>query len=155
MNSLYTSKDRQHLLLTYRIEAIIMWSKLCKKIYEHGYFGSIGSGVKFQFFGTHFTSTSRISMRVGAFDSSTLPLCGKNMELVYGTSNLFFWDTKVEVFVKFWVFKMANSRNFWSQKFQKKKLFSKMFQNGMGPWKIFQNVFCIISLDSNEHFPYA
>ena len=81
-------------------------------IHEHGYFGSIGSGVKFQFFGTHFTFTSRISMRVGAFDSSTLPLCGKNMELVYGTSNLFFWDTKVEVFVKFWVFKMANSRNF-------------------------------------------
>ncbi len=44
---------------------------------EHGYFGSLGSGVKFQFFGVHFTSTSRISMRVGAFDSSTLPLCGE------------------------------------------------------------------------------
>ena len=56
---------------------------------EHGYFGSIGSGVKFQFFGAHFTSTSRISMRVGAFDSSTLPLCEKNMELACGTSNFF------------------------------------------------------------------
>ena len=83
-----------------------------KRSFEHGYFGSIGSGVKFQFFGTHFTFTSRISITVGAFDSSTLPLCGKNTELAYGTSNLFFWDTKVEVFVKFWVFKMANSRNF-------------------------------------------
>ena len=60
-----------------------------RKLYEHGYFGSIGSGVKFQFFGAHFTSTSRISMRVGAFDSSTLPLCGKNMELACGTSNFF------------------------------------------------------------------
>ena len=40
--------------------------------YEHGYFRSISSGREFQFFGAHFISTSRIDMRVGAFDRCDL-----------------------------------------------------------------------------------
>ena len=45
------------------------------KPFEHGYFECIGSGVKFQFFSTLFTSTCRMNMRVGAIDRYTLPIC--------------------------------------------------------------------------------
>ena len=48
---------------------------------EHGYFESIGSGVKFHFFSTPFTSTCRMNMRVGAIDWYTLPICGKKSSI--------------------------------------------------------------------------
>ena len=62
--------------------------------YEHGYFGSIGSGVKFQFFGAHFTSKSRIATRVSAFDRYTLPTCEKNLQYACRPSKNFFRDPK-------------------------------------------------------------
>ena len=65
---------------------------------EHGYSEPISSGREFQFFGAHLTSKSRMDMRVGAFDRYTLPICGKNTELVCRTSQFFFWDAKVENF---------------------------------------------------------
>ena len=86
--------------------------KLQKLTYEHGYSEPISSGREFQFFGAHLTSKSRMDMRVGAFDRYTLPICGKNTELVCKTSQFFFWDAKVENFVNFRYSRMANSRHF-------------------------------------------
>ena len=80
--------------------------------YEYGYSEPMSSGREFQFFGAHLTSKSRMDMRVGAFDRYTLPICGKNTELVCRTSQFFFfWDAKVENFVNFRYSRMANSRN--------------------------------------------
>ena len=79
---------------------------------EHGYSEPISSGREIQFFGAHLTSKSRMNMRVGAFDRYTLPICGKNTELVCRTSQFFSWDAKVENFVNFRYSRMANSRNF-------------------------------------------
>ena len=85
-----------------------------ERINEHGHFESIGSDVKFQFFSTPVTSTCRMNMRVGAIDRYTLPICGKNTELVCRTSQFFFWDAKVENFVIFLIFDL---RNFWNLPF--------------------------------------
>ena len=68
---------------------------------EHGYFEPITSGVKFQFFGAHFTCRCRMSMRVGAFDRYTLPLWWKNMELVCRPFEFFLQGTKVEKSLNF------------------------------------------------------
>ena len=57
---------------------------------EHGYFECISSGVKFQFFGAHFTSKSRIATRFSAFDRYTLPTCEKNLQYAYRSSKNFF-----------------------------------------------------------------
>ena len=51
-------------------------TKNVKNQFEHGYFECISSGVKFQFFGAHFISKSRIATRVAVFDKYTLPTCG-------------------------------------------------------------------------------
>ena len=59
------------------------------KAYEHGYFECIGSGVKFQFFSTPFTSTCRMNMRVGAIDRYTLSICGKIWNKRLGHLNFF------------------------------------------------------------------
>ena len=67
----------------------------CKKSNEHGYFEPITSGVKFQFFGSHFTCRSRMSMRVGAFDRYTLPLRWKNMELICKPFEFFYRALKL------------------------------------------------------------
>ena len=61
---------------------------------EHGYFECISSGVKFQFFGAHFTSKSRIATRKGAFDTYALLTCGKNIEYACKSSKIFFCDSK-------------------------------------------------------------
>ena len=99
-----------------RLQKNASWTHIDKVPYEHAYFECIGSGVKFQFFSTPVTSTCRMNMGVGVFDRYTLPVCGKNIELVCRTSEFLFWVMKVEESVNFRGFKMTNIRNFWVQK---------------------------------------
>ena len=67
---------------------------LCKDAFEHGYLECISSWVKFQFFGAHFTSKSRMATKFSAFDRCTLPTCEKNLQYACRPSKNFFRKSK-------------------------------------------------------------
>ena len=103
----------------------LIWN-LTHRILEHGYFEPITSGVKFQFFGAHFTCRSRMSMRVGAFDRYTLSLRWKNMELVCRPFEFFYKPRKLR---NLSIFDVSNgtiqkflTSNFWIVSFDTSKI---------------------------------